>query len=111
MKKVLLIVGVALLLFGCRAHYPVAQETGLDDVAYLLFVSGDEYAGKTVDVTIDSNTAFEAKVVKLKKAQRRGTQYGISTGRHTIKVARNGTTVYQKEIFVSTQEVKQIILP
>lgn len=111
MKKLLLIVGVALLLLGCRAHYPVAQETGLDDVAYLLFVSGDEYAGKKVDVTIDSNTSFEAKVVRQRKANLRGTQYGISTGRHTIKVARDGMTIYQKEIFVSTQETKQIILP
>lgn len=111
MKKVLLIVGVALLLFGCRAHYPVAQESGLDDVAYLLFVSGSEYAGKKVDVTIDSDTPFEAKVVKLRKANRRGTQYGLSTGRHAIKVARDGNTIYEKDIFVSTQEVKQIILP
>ena len=106
-----MIVGVALLLFGCRANYPVAQETGLDDVAYLLFISDDEYAGKKVNVTIDSNRPFEAEAVKGRKAHRRGTQYGISAGRHTIKVSSDGKTLYQKEIFVSTQEVKQILLP
>lgn len=105
------LLGLALLLIGCRAHYPVEQETGLDDIAYLLFVGSDEYAGKKVYVTIDSDKTFEAKAVKQEKAHRRGTQYGISTGRHTVKVSSEGKVLYQKDIFVSTQEVKQIILP
>ena len=30
---------IPVLLMGCRAHFPVAQESGKEDIAYLLFVS------------------------------------------------------------------------
>ena len=102
---------LALLLIGCRAHYPVAQQSGKEDIAYLLFVGQQEYGNKDVQVTIDDATPFEAKVVKSKKANRRGTQYAINTGVRNIKVTCNGKVLYEKKIFVSTQEVKQIILP
>lgn len=102
---------LALVLTGCRAHYPVAQQSGKEDMAYLLFVGQQEYGNKDVRVTIDESTPFTAKVVKAKKANRRGTQYAIGTGTRNIKVTCDGKTLYQKKIFVSTQEVKQIILP
>ena len=105
MKKLLtLLFAIPLLLIGCRAHLPVAQE-------YLLFVSPKEYAGKSVFVKIDSNAPFEAKVVKSSKANRRGSQYGITVGTRNITVSYDGKNIYQKKIFVSTQEVKQIMLP
>lgn len=80
-------------------------------MAYLLFVGQKEYGGKEVQVTIDNAEPFTAKVVKSKKANRRGTQYGIGTGTKSLVVKCDGKTLYQKKIFVSTQEVKQIILP
>ncbi|MBB4045337.1 hypothetical protein [Bacteroides reticulotermitis] len=109
--KLLLMVGLVLLLCGCRAHYPVAQETGKEDMAYLLFVSPNVYANQYVTVTLDDQTKFEAKVVKAKKSNRRGTSYAISTGRKKINVESGGKIIYQKEIFVSTQETKIITLP
>lgn len=111
MKKLLMLLVVTTLLVGCKANFPVAQESGKDDVAYLLFVGQSQYGGKDVVVTIDNATPFTAKVVKAKKSNRRGTQYGIATGTRDIKVTSNGQTIYQKKIFVSTQEVKQIVLP
>lgn len=111
MKKLFMLFAIPLLLMGCRAHLPVAQESGKEDIAYLLFVSSNQYAGKDVQVKIDNNSPFTAKVVKEKKASRRGSQYGISTGTRTITVSFDGKNIYQKKIFVSTQEVKQIILP
>ena len=75
------------------------------------FVSPDKYAGEEVEVIIDDAQPFSAKVVKQKKANRRGTQYGINTGTRSLKVLHQGKTIYQKKIFVSTQETKQIILP
>lgn len=111
MKKLLILFAIPLLLMGCRAHLPVAQESGKEDIAYLLFVSPNEYAGEEVQVTIDNNAPFTAKVVKSKKANRRGSQYGIATGTRTLKVSYNGKNLYQKKIFLSSQEVKQIILP
>ncbi len=110
-KNLLFIIGLVLLMAGCRAHLPVAQQGGKDDVAYLLFVGQDAYGGKQVTVTVDEGTPFTAEVVKAKKASRRGTQYAIATGTRNLKVTCNGKTLYQKKIFVSTQEVKQIMLP
>lgn len=100
-----------LLLMGCKASYPVAQESGKEDMGYLLFVSDKQYAGKDIQVTVDGTTQFMAKVVKGKKSNYRGNQYGISTGNRTLEVTFQGQTIYRKKVFISTQEVKQIILP
>lgn len=98
-----------LLLGSCYA--PVAQQSGKEDMAYLLFTSGKEYVGETVDVTIDDATHFDAKVVKTSKSNRKGTQYGVGTGKKTIVVKANGQTIYSKQLFLSTQETKIITLP
>ncbi len=111
MKKLLYLLVLPLMLFGCKANFPVAQESGKEDMAYLLFISPDQYAGKNVQVTVDNGQPFTAQVVKAKKSNRRGTQYGIATGTRDLKVSCDGKMLYEKKIFVSTQEVKQIILP
>lgn len=111
MKKLLVILVVPMLFVCCRANFPVAQESGKEDMAYLLFVGQKQYGGKDVVVTIDNTSPFTAKVVKSRKSNRRGTQYGIATGTRDIKVTSDGKTIYQKKIFVSPQEVKQIVLP
>ena len=109
--KIIFALGLGLLLCGCRSHYPVAQQSGKDDVAYLLFVSQKEYAIIHVTVTLDGETTFEAKVVKARDSYRKGTSYAIATGRRTINVEYKGASIYNKEIFVSTQETKIITLP
>ena len=111
MKKLLMLLALPLVLFSCKANLPVAQESGKEDMAYLLFISSKDYAGKDVQVTIDNAKPFSARVVKEKKSNRRGTQYGVATGTRTLTVSFEGKTLYSKKIFVSTQEVKQIILP
>ena len=102
---------IASLLTGCKANFPVAQQSGKEDMAYLLFVGQKEYGGKEVLVMIDNAEPFTAKVVKPKKANRKGTQYGIGIGTKNLVVKSEGRVLYQKKIFVSAQEVKQIILP
>lgn len=111
MRKLLILFALPLLLMGCKANFPVAQQSGKEDMAYLLFVSANEYAGKEVSAQIDDAQPFTAKVVKQKKSNRRGTQYGVGVGNRMLKVTCDGKTIYQKRIFLSTQEVKQIILP
>lgn len=111
MKKLLMLLATPLLLASCKANFPVAQQSGKEDMAYLLLVGQNQYAGKDVQVTLDGAEPFTARVVKAKKANRRGTQYGIATGTRDIKVTADGKVIYQKKIFVSTQEVKQILLP
>ncbi len=109
--KILFTLGLILLLSGCRANYPVAQQSGKDDVAYLLFVSPKEYANKYVTVSIDNANTFEAKVVKSRNSYTKGSSYSIATGRRAINVEYKGRSIYNKEIFVSTQETKIITLP
>lgn len=111
MKKIAIVFAALSLtvLSGCKA--PVAQQGGKEDMAYLLFVSPSQYAGGVVQVSIDDATAFDAKVVKEKRSKRKGCQYGIGTGNRSIKVTSQGKVLYQKKIFVSAQEVKQILLP
>lgn len=114
MKKLFFaLVAMAFLLAGCKSNYPVAQQSGKEDMAYLLFVGPKETYGngkKTVQVDVDG-TKFDAMVVKPKVANRKGTQYGVATGRRKVVVTFEGRTVYSKELFLSSQETKIITLP
>lgn len=101
------------LLVGCKSSFPVAQQSGKEDMAYLVFVGPKDTYGngsKLVQVDVDG-TQFDAKVVKPKTANRKGTQYGVSTGRKNVTVKFNGNTVYSKQLFLSSQETKIITLP
>ena len=112
-KVLISLMFIAFLMMGCKANYPVAQQSGKEDIAYLVFVGPLETYGngsKPVQVDVDG-TKFDAKVVKPKTANRKGTQYGVATGRRNIIVKFNGQTVYQKQLFLSSQETKIINLP
>lgn len=112
-KLLLSLITIVCLLAGCKANYPVAQQSGKEDMAYLVFVGPLKTYGngtKPVQVDVDG-TKFDAKVVKPKTANRKGTQYGVATGRRNVIVKFNGQTVYQKQLFLSSQETKIINLP
>lgn len=103
----------ACLLTGCKTNYPVAQQSGKEDMAFLVFVGPRQTYGngsRPVQVDVDG-TRFDAKVVKPKTANRKGVQYGVATGRRNITVRFNGNIVYQKQLFLSSQETKVISLP
>lgn len=112
-KVLFSLIAIICLMAGCKANYPVAQQSGKEDMAYLVFVGPlktYDNGSKTVQVDVDGNR-FEAKVVKPKTANRKGTQYGVATGRRSITVTFNGQIVYQKQLFLSSQETKIINLP
>lgn len=112
-KLFLATIAISSLLIGCKANYPVAQQSGKEDMAYLLFVGPKDVYGngsKLVQVDVDGNL-FDAKVVKPKTANRKGTQYGVATGSRNVTVKFNGKTVYSKQLFLSSQETKIITLP
>ena len=112
-KLFLATIAISYLLIGCKASYPVAQQSGKEDMAYLLFVGPKDVYGngsKLVQVDVDGNL-FDAKVVKPKTANRKGTQYGVATGSRNVTVKFNGKTVYSKQLFLSSQETKIITLP
>ena len=110
-KILFTLIALAALLVSCKSNYPVSQQSGKEDIAYLVFVGpSSTYGSKPVQVDVDG-TEFEAKVVKPKTANRKGTQYGVATGRRNIVVKFNGSTVYQKQLFLSSQQTKIITLP
>ena len=112
-KILITLFAIVCLLVGCKSSFPVAQQSGKEDMAYLVFVGPKDTYGngsKLVQVDVDG-TQFDAKVVKPKTANRKGTQYGVATGRRNVTVKFNGNTVYQKQLFLSSQETKIITLP
>jgi hypothetical protein len=103
---------LAVLLTACRANMPVAQQSGKEDIAYLLFVSqSGEYHKKDLTVSVDNQT-YVAQGQKAKTSNRRGTQYTAPTGTHQLTVKNEaGQVLYSKKVFLSAQEVKTITLP
>jgi hypothetical protein len=115
MKKRIIFAMFAITCFlvGCKTSYPVAQQSGKDDMAYLVFVGPKQTYGngsKLVQVDIDG-AKFDAKVVKPKVANRKGTQYGVATGNRHVTVKFKGETIYSKQLLLSSQETKIINLP
>lgn len=109
--KLKLFVTISFLFFlASCGGYPIAQSSGKEDVGFLMFIKPQGH--KKVNVTIDGKTHFQAKSVRQKQMYRKGMQYSVKTGRRKIKVTSSeGNLIYEKEIFVSPQEIKQILLP
>ena len=115
MKKNLFfaIMASVLMLTGCKTSFPVPQQSGKEDMAYLVFVGPKSTYGNgshPVQVDVDG-TKFDAKVVKPKTANRKGVQYGVAPGTRNITVKFNNNVVYNKKLFLSSQETKIINLP
>lgn len=109
--KITIILCCIIALMSCRAHYPVAQETGKADVAYILIVRNHKADSKVTVTLTNPNVTFEAQTVKSKKANRRGYQYQVGTGTRDITVkGQNGEILYQSKIFLQGQEVKEIYI-
>lgn len=104
---------IALLITGC-AKYPVESASGKADVAYLVFYSQEgRYADQQVNVSIDNQTSFKAQPIMMKRGneKRKGTQYSVATGRRKLVVTNDkGEVIYNREIMLSTQDIKQILL-
>ena len=67
-KVLFSLIAIVFLMVGCKANYPVAQQSGKEDMAYLVFVGPLKTYGngsKPVQVDVDG-TQFDAKVVKPK---------------------------------------------
>jgi hypothetical protein len=98
------------LLSGCTGVKTLS--TGLENEAFLEFIgTPNKYIDKTVAVTLDDYNTFLATVKKDHDKRPKGEVYAISTGKHTVSVSYNDQIIYQKQIFVSAQETKKIILP
>lgn len=112
MKKHIWFLVISVFILSSCSVGRTTESRGLENEAYLQFVSGTTISYKDgVDVSIDNNTFFKAKVNKVKATTAKGDTYVIKSGKRHLKVDYNGQTVYEKEIIVSTQETKRIQLP
>lgn len=109
--KIILFLSALVLLVACKTTYPREQQSGKEDVAFLLFVSYKQYVNKPLTITLDEKTTFEAKAVKDRQATYRGQSYAVKPGTRDIIVRNGKEVIYSKKLFLSPQETKQIKLP
>ena len=118
-KLILLLFTVSLLVFaGCKVgEGSISTSRGLENESLLEFVGTARYYRGGVDVNIDDETIFKAKVHNPRegdyfptKDRFKGEVYAIPTGKHIVTVSYRGTVIYRKQIFVSAQENVKIVL-
>lgn len=110
MKKLILILSLLALSFsGCTGIK--STSSGLENEAFLEFIGDPDSYKNGVDVSIDDNSNFTANVNKDHKKRPKGTVYAIPTGKHILSVSYGNNVIYKKQIFVSAQETKKIMLP
>ncbi len=99
------------VMTGCRTG-SFASEYGKSDMAYISVVSSGDYAGKSVDVVVDNETGFKVEVVRYKQSSEKhnGRLHGIRPGKRHVRIVYDGSVVYDKDIFVSSQHTKLIML-
>lgn len=113
MKKSLLLITVLSFLFSSCRTGVYSVSSGLADESAICFVASKSYP---INVDIDG-VAYSTKTIKDKpqKANRNikataNEKIKLGTGRHTVKVTKDGSVIYSKEIFISATEVKIIEL-
>ncbi len=110
LAKLALCMLALVLAFSCKVGM-ISESRGKAQEAYIQFIQTQTKYENGVSVSIDNGTIFIAKVDKQTKRGVTGNIYTIPTGRHRISVKVDGRLLYEKEIFTSSQETKQISLP
>ncbi|MDR0418976.1 MAG: hypothetical protein LBH34_02040 [Prevotellaceae bacterium] len=110
MKRIVCLLTISLIFFaGCTGVRTVS--TGLENESFLEFIGNPKDYSNGVDVNIDDKVSFNAKVKKDYATRPKGEVYAIPAGSHVLTVSYNSKEVYKKQIFISAQETKKIILP
>ena len=109
MKKIFFILILSTIITSCGGIKTLSS--GLDNEAFLEFVGKPNDYDGGLEVTVDDKTNFVAEVNKNKSTKTKGLVYAISTGTHTVSVSYKNKLLYKKQIFISSQETKKIILP
>ena len=108
MKKILFFTILTTLLIGCGITKTVSK--GIENQAFLLIVGTPSNYPNGVEVVIDDKTKFNAEVQKNRDKVKHLRLYGISAGKHKVSISKNSKSIYEKIIFVSSQQTKKIIL-
>jgi len=110
MKRILSILTIGILMFTACTGVRTASR-GLENESFLEFVGNpDTYSGG-VEVILDDKTTFIAEVNNDNAGSVKGKVYAISTGKHIVTVTYKNNLLVKKQIFVSAQETKKIVLP
>ncbi len=110
MKKILFFTIFTTFLIGCGVTK--TESRGIENQAFLLIVGTPSQYPKGVEVVIDDKTMFfNAEVQKNRAKVKHLRLYGISSGKHKVSISKNNKNIYEKIIFVSSQQTKKIILP
>lgn len=110
MRKILIAITIGLCtLSGCTGVKSLSS--GLENESFLEFIGEPRKYPDGVSVTIDDKSAFTAEINKGVVGRQRGNVYAISTGVHLLTVSYRDNVIYRKQLFVSAQETKKIILP
>ena len=113
MKKLLVkVVSLLVILISINGCKTVVydRQGGNADIAYLQFISSGSLVGKKVEVVVDDQTTFTAKVKRDRKASIKPNLYTIKPGKRNVKVYRKGNKVAEQDIYVSQQKTKEIRL-
>lgn len=110
MKRIIYTIAIGLIfLTGCTGLKTTS--TGLENEAFLEFIATPGNYTGGVDVNLDGKNTFIAQVNKDHADRPKGKVYAISTGNHSITVSYKSKVIFKKQIFVSSQETKKIMLP
>ena len=113
MKKNLIFGFLALALvvvFTSSCKTTTYSKASVDDVAFIKLMSSSTLAGKQVQVTINDETSFSAKVNKLRTSPLKQKTYRIASGRKNIKIYSKGRLLWNQDVFVSQQSTLVIVL-
>lgn len=108
MKKITLLFTLLFLFASCDITQSTAS--GIENQAFLSFFGTKSMYPNGVEVVLDDKTRFNAQVHKNQSNIKHVRIYGISTGKHKITVSSNGKILYEKVIFLTSQQTKKIIL-
>lgn len=110
MKNIIFVIAIGILFISSCTGVKTLS-TGLENESFIEIVgSPNNYSGG-VDVNVDDKSTFKASVNKDNANRPKGKVYAISPGKHTITVSYKNNVIFKKQIFVSAQETKKIILP
>ena len=109
MKKTILFTILLSLLISCGVTK--SSSSGIENQAFLVVVGTPSNYPNGVEVMLDDKTKFNSEVHKNRDKIKHLRLYGISTGKHKISILNNNKIIYEKIIFLSSQQTKKIILP
>lgn len=111
-KNLFVILTAAAVLFaavttGCESTRTVSH--GISDVGYITFTGEDFDA---VRVVIDDKIEFYAAVNSpdTRKIDNEN-NYAVKPGTHSVQVYSGDRLVFSKEVFISSQDIREIALP